>query len=124
MERPPLRRPFQPLQNKPPPNPGDTLTSDEIYYIFKSLNSTPQTIHDDTRHDATKAMPPTEEKDPHVNIVNCFSELPMAEEEDDTEVVFDLNHCYNTRSKGLTSLNNPSLTFSPNTGKAVPPKKR
>ena len=48
-------------------------------------------------------MPPTEEQDPNVIIVNCFSWLPMAKEEDDIEAVFDLQNSYNTRSKGLTS---------------------
>ena len=53
LARPPLRRPYQPPQNQPPPNPRETLTSDEIYSIFKALTSMPQTIHDDTRHEAT-----------------------------------------------------------------------
>ena len=49
LARPLLRRPYQPPKNQPPPNPMETLTSDEIYSIFKALTSTPQTIHDDTR---------------------------------------------------------------------------
>ena len=46
----------------------------------------------------------------------------MAEEEDDIEVVFDLQHSYDTRSKGLTSQDNPPMTSTLNIGKAVPPK--
>ena len=42
---PPLRIPYQPPLNKPPTNPRETLTSNEIYYIFKSLTSKPQTVH-------------------------------------------------------------------------------
>ena len=82
LARPLLRIPYHPPQNRPPPNHGETLTSDEIYSIFKALTSTPQTMHDDTRQDATKTMPPTEEQDPHINTINYFSELPMEEEED------------------------------------------
>ena len=48
-------------------------------------------------------MPPTKEHNPHVNIVNCFSEQPMVEEEDDTKVIFDMHNSYNTRSKGPMS---------------------
>ena len=124
LERPPLRRPYQDTKNQPPLNPGESLTYDEIYSIFKSLTSTPQTIHDDTRQEDTEEIPPTEEQDPHVNNVNCFSELPMAEEEDDTEVVFDLQHYYNTRSKGMTSQDNPPLTSTLNTGKATLPEEK
>ena len=72
LARPLLRRPYHPPQNRPPPNHGETLTSDEIYSIFKDLNSTPQIIHDDTRKEAIETMPPTEEHDPHINIVNFF----------------------------------------------------
>ena len=60
LAKPPLRIPYHPPQNQPPPNPGETLTSDEIYSIFKALTSTNQTIHDDTRDEAIEAMPPTE----------------------------------------------------------------
>ena len=56
---PPLRIPYQPPLNKPPTNPRQTLTSNDIYSIFKALTSTPQTMHDDTRKEATKTMPPT-----------------------------------------------------------------
>ena len=95
-ERPPLRIPYHPPLNQPPPNPGETINSDEIYYIFKSLNYMPQTMHDDTRQEATETMPPTEEQDPCINTVNCFSELSMVEEEEDTKVVFDMHHSYTT----------------------------
>ena len=53
LPRPPLRRPYHPPQNQPPPSPEETLTSNEIYSIFKALTSTPKTIHDDTRQEAT-----------------------------------------------------------------------
>ena len=69
-------------------------------------------------------MPPTEEQDPYVNIVNCFSELPMEEEEYDVEAVFDLHHSYNTTSKGLTSQDNPPSTSTLNIGKTTPPKEK
>ena len=52
-QNPPLRRPYQPPLNQPPPNPGETLTFDEIYYILKSLTSTPQSAHNDTKQEAT-----------------------------------------------------------------------
>ena len=46
-----------------------------------------------------------DEHDPYVNNINYFSELPMAKEEQQEyiEMMFDLQHAYNTRSKGLPS---------------------
>ena len=41
-----------------------------------------------------------------------------------TEATFDLQHSYNTISKGLTSQDNPPSTSAPNIGKAVPPKEK
>ena len=67
-------------------------------------------------------MPPIEEQDPHINIANCFSDLPMVEEEEETQDVFYLQHSYNTRSKCLTSQDNSPSTCSPKTSKTVPPK--
>ena len=40
-------------------------------------------------------MPPTDEQDPYVNTINCFSKFPMEEEEqeeEDTEAFFDMQH--------------------------------
>ena len=51
-ERTPLRIPYQPPLNQPAPNPGERLTFDEIYSIFKNFISTPQTVHNDTRQEA------------------------------------------------------------------------
>ena len=48
----------------------------------------------------------------------------MVEEEEDIEVVFDLQHSYNTRSKGLTSQDTPSMTSTQCTSKIVPPKEK
>ena len=45
MARTPFRRPYQPPK-KQPPNPEETLTSDDIYSIFKALNFGPQNHHD------------------------------------------------------------------------------
>ena len=33
--RPPLRRPNQPPQNTPPPNPSEGFTSEEIFFVLK-----------------------------------------------------------------------------------------
>ena len=68
------------------------------------------------------SIPPDEEQDQHTNTTNCFSELSMAEEEDKTEAIFDLQHSYNTRSKGYTSQDNPPSTSTPSAGKAAAPK--
>ena len=81
LARPSFRRPYQ---NQPPPNPNDTLTSEEIYLIFKALNTISQIVLDDTRdnHEEAKDFePPHEEQDQHLNTINCFSQLPMTKEE-------------------------------------------
>ena len=49
LARTPFKRHYQPPHNQPPPNLEENLTSDEIYFIFKALNSGPQAIHDDSR---------------------------------------------------------------------------
>ena len=46
----------------------------------------------------------------------------MAEEEDESEVIFDLQQSYNTRSKGQTSQDNRPSTSTPNVGKPAAPK--
>ena len=46
----------------------------------------------------------------------------MAEEEDETEAIFDLQHSYNTRRKGRTSQDNPPLTSTPSTRKVAASK--
>ena len=47
--RPPLSIPYHPPLNEPPPNPGETLTSDDIYSIFKSLTSTSPNLQKNVR---------------------------------------------------------------------------
>ena len=71
-------------------------------------------------------MPPTDERDPYVNIINCFSNFTMAEEEqeEDTYVAFDLKHSYNTRSKGLTAQDTPPTTSTQGICKALPIKEK
>ena len=96
-------RPYQTRLNQPPPNPSETLTSDEIYSIFKALTSTPPNTQNDGRQEIAETIPLNNEHDPFVNTINCFSELPMEKEEHEeyTKGVFDLQHSYNMRSKGL-----------------------
>ena len=48
----------------------------------------------------------------------------MATEGDESEATFDLQHSYNTRSKGQTSQENPPTTSTSNTGKATPPREK
>ena len=79
--RPPPRIPYQPHLNKPPLNPEETITSDEIYSIFKSLTSTSPNVQNNVRQEIVETMPPNDEHDPIVNTINCFSELHMVEEE-------------------------------------------
>ena len=102
MFRPPPRIPYQPPLNQPPSNPSETLTSDEIYSIIKALTSTPLNKQNDDRQEIAETIPPNNEPNMFSNAINCFLELRMAEEEheEDTEDVFDLQHSYNTRSKG------------------------
>ena len=84
----------------------------------------PQTIHDNTRHEVRENIPPTEEHNPHVNTVNYFSELSIAEEEDNTEAFFVIKNFYNTISKGVTSQDIPPSTSNPNIGKTTLPKEK
>ena len=70
--RPPPRRPYHPFLNQLPPNPREILTCDEIYSIFKSLTSTPQTTQNDVRQEVVEAMLPIDEHDLYVNTINCF----------------------------------------------------
>ena len=44
--RPPFRRPYQ---NQYPLNPNETLTSEEIYSIFKALTTRSQTVPRNTK---------------------------------------------------------------------------
>ena len=76
---PPPRRPYQAPLNQPPLNPGETLNLDEIYSIVKSLTYVPPNTQNDDKHEIAKIIPPNNEPDPSVNIINCFSKLPMAE---------------------------------------------
>ena len=78
---PPLSRPYQPPLNEPPPNPGETLTSNDIYSIFKSITSTSPNLQNNVRQEIVETMPPNDEHNPFVNTINCFSELDMVEEE-------------------------------------------
>ena len=62
-------------------------------------------------------MPPTDEKYPYVNTINCFAELPMVKEEEeaDTKPIVNLKHYYNTRSKILIARDTPPITSSQGT---------
>ena len=79
----------------------EALTYDDIYSIFKTLTSTPPNTQNDGRPKIAETTPPNNEHDPFINTINCFSKLPMVEEEheEDTESIFDLQLSYNTRSK-------------------------
>ena len=47
---PPFRRPIQPPQNPPPPNPSEGFTSEDIFFVLKALvvgtPDTPKTSED------------------------------------------------------------------------------
>ena len=66
--------------------------------------------------------PPNEEHDQQFNIVNYFSEFPISEEDDEPDIVYNLQHPYNTRIKGQTSHKSPPSTSTPNTGKSTSQK--
>ena len=63
--------------------------------MLKDLTYGPQETPDDSRdssHGITYFVPLDQEQDQHWNTINCFSELPTEEEDNETEAIFDLQH--------------------------------
>ena len=107
---PPFKRPTQPLQNTPPPNPSKGFTSEEIFSILKALAiGTPDILEPYEDQSTQDSQPPQEEEeaDQQVSSMSFFSE---EEEEEEPDIVFNLQHTHNTRYKGP-----PPLESSPPT---------
>ena len=65
-----------------------------------------QTAPDDTRENSKETESfecHGEEQDQHVNTISLFYELPMYKEEYEPKTIFNVQHSYNTISKGQTS---------------------
>ena len=64
--RPPFRWPNQPPQNPPPPNPSEGFTSEEIFYVLKSLvvgtQDTPESFDDRSNQDSQPLQEEEEEE--------------------------------------------------------------
>ena len=62
--RPPFRMPTQPPKNPPPPNPSEGFTSEEIFFVFKSLAIGTPDIPEHSKYQSTQdSQPPQEEEE-------------------------------------------------------------
>ena len=98
-DMPHFRRPNQPPQNTPHPNPSEGVTSEEIFYVLKALAIGSPDIPESYENKSTQdSQPPQEEEkdNQQVSTMSFFSE----EEEEELDTVFNLQHTHSTISKG------------------------